>query len=110
MNPRPSRAGRMSSERKDWVNSRKCDINACSIKQEYIIPSDTKRPTYALQCKGLTAAKKEYPALKIPQSQVLQQVLKNLEAAFVSMWERGFGFPRFTHVWADAVVCFPTND
>ena len=25
-------------ERKDWANSRKCDINACSIKQEYIIP------------------------------------------------------------------------
>jgi putative transposase len=82
-------------ERKDWANSRKCDIDRCSINQEYIIPVDTKRPTYASQCKALTAAKKEYPALKIPQSQVLQQVLKNLETAFVSMWERGFGFPRF---------------
>ena len=82
-------------ERKDWVNSRKCDINCCSIKQEYIIPVDVKRPTYALQCKALTAAKGKYPILKVPQSQVLQQVLKTLEAAFVSMWERGFGFPRF---------------
>jgi putative transposase len=26
---------------------------------------------------------------------VLQQVLKQLETAFVSMWEKGFGFPRF---------------
>ena len=82
-------------ERKDWVNSRKCDVNACSIKQEYIIPVNVKRPTYALQCKSLTSAKVKYPYLKIPQSQVLQQVLKTLEAAFVSMWERGFGFPRF---------------
>lgn len=82
-------------ERKDWANSRKCDINACSVKQEYIIPADAKRPTYALQCKALTAAKKQYPALKVPQSQVLQQVLKQLETAFISMWERGFGFPRF---------------
>jgi len=82
-------------ERKDWANSRKCDISACSIKQEYIIPVDVKRPTYASQCKALTAAKKKYPHLTIPQSQVLQQVLKTLETAFVSMWERGFGFPRF---------------
>lgn len=65
-------------ERKDWANSRKCDINACSIHSEYIIPVDAKRPTYASQCKALTAAKKQYPALKIPQSQVLQQVLKSL--------------------------------
>ncbi|PPT06247.1 Transposase [Geitlerinema sp. FC II] len=43
----------------------------------------------------MTQAKKENPNLKIPQSQVLQQVLKQLEAAFVNMWERGFGFPRF---------------
>lgn len=82
-------------ERKDWANSRKCDIDRCSILLEYIIPIDTKRPTYALQCKALTAAKQEHPALKIPQSQVLQQVLKTLETAFVSMWERKFGFPRF---------------
>ena len=70
-------------ERKDWANSRKCDINCCSIKQEYIIPVDVKRPTYASQCKALTAAKKEYSILRVPQSQVLQQVLKTLEAAFV---------------------------
>ena len=70
-------------ERKDWANSRKCDVSACSIKQEYIIPVDVKRPTYASQCKALTAAKKEYPALKVPQSQVLQQVLKSLETAFI---------------------------
>ncbi|MBV8882487.1 MAG: helix-turn-helix domain-containing protein [Chroococcidiopsidaceae cyanobacterium CP_BM_RX_35] len=32
-------------ERKDWANSRKCDINACSIISEYIISGDAKRPT-----------------------------------------------------------------
>lgn len=94
-------------ERKDWVNSRKCDINSCSLVQEYIIPTDAKRPTYASQCKALTAAKKEYPDLKIPQSQVLQQVLRNLEAAFVSMWERGFGFPRFKRAGRMRSFVFP---
>jgi len=24
-------------ERKDWINSRKCTINSCSLQQEYII-------------------------------------------------------------------------
>ena len=82
-------------ERKDWVKSRKCLIDRCSIESEYIIPAESKRPTYASQCKSLSHAKKENPNLKIPQSQVLQQTLKQLETAFVNMWERGFGFPRF---------------
>lgn len=82
-------------ERKDWFVSRSCRIDACDIKSEYIIPADEPRPTYSLQCKRLTAAKKEFSELATVQSQVLQQVLKTLEAAFLSMWERGFGFPRF---------------
>ncbi|AFZ49937.1 RNA-guided endonuclease InsQ/TnpB family protein [Dactylococcopsis salina] len=82
-------------ERKDWVNSRKCPIDRCSLESEYIIPSDAPRPTYANQCKGLGVAKKKFPRLSIPQSQVLQQTLKGLEEAFVNMWNRGFGFPRF---------------
>ncbi|MFH7028087.1 MAG: RNA-guided endonuclease InsQ/TnpB family protein [Heteroscytonema crispum UTEX LB 1556] len=83
------------AERKDWYKSRSCQINACSLRSEYIIPSDAPRPTYASQCKNLTQARKEIPALKTVQSQTLQQVLRKLEQAFVSMWERNHGFPRF---------------
>lgn len=83
------------AERKDWYLSRSCQINACSLKHEYIIPAGTPRPTYASQCKALTTAKKEFPELKKVQSQVLQQTLKRLEVAFVAMWERNHGFPRF---------------
>ena len=82
-------------ERKDWVNSRKCPIDRCSLESEYIIPADSPRPTYANQCKSLGVAKKKFPRLKVPQSQVLQQTIKVLEEAFVNMWNRGFGFPRF---------------
>ncbi len=82
-------------ERKDWINSRKCDINSCSIKQEYIIPADAPRPTFARQCKTLAFAKKSIPELKLPHTHVLQQVLRQLEATFVAMWDRGHGFPRF---------------
>ena len=60
-------------ERQDFVNSRKSPINAGSIHSEYIINPDTKRPTYNSQCKSLTEAKKLYPELNSPHSQVLQQ-------------------------------------
>lgn len=77
------------------MNSRKCPIDRCSIQSEYIISPEAKRPTYASQCKSLTQAKLSNQNLKIPQAQVLQQTIKQLETAFVNMWERGFGFPRF---------------
>ncbi|NEP48863.1 MAG: transposase [Moorea sp. SIO3C2] len=83
------------AERKDWYKSRSCQINACSLRSCYIIPADTPRPTYASQCKSLTAAKKQNLELKKIQSQVLQQTLKRVETAFTNMWERNAGFPRF---------------
>lgn len=82
-------------ERKDWVNSRKVRVNACSLKQEYILSADAPRPTFYSQCKSLALAKTTNPELKIPHTHVLQQALRTLEAAFVAMWERVHGFPRF---------------
>lgn len=82
-------------ERKDWFASRSCPVNTCSIKAEYIIPADAPRPTYTSQANALTKAKKQEPLLSSVHSQVLQQTLRKLETAFLSMWERGFGFPRF---------------
>ncbi len=82
-------------ERKDWLNSRKCRIDACSIASEFIIPADTPYPNYAIQCKSLTEAKEKYPELKTVNAQVLQQVLRRLETAFVDMQRKGMGFPRF---------------
>ena len=86
------------AERKHWYKSRSCQINACSLHSEYIIPADTPRPAFALQCKSLTVAKEQYPDLKRVGAQVLQQTLKRLESAFTSMWEHNFGFPRFKKV------------
>ena len=82
-------------ERKDWYKSRSCQVNACSLRSEYIIAAETPRPTYASQCKSLTEAKRANPDLKSVQSQVLQQTLKRVENAFTSMWEQNHGFPRF---------------
>ncbi|MEQ8962469.1 MAG: transposase, partial [Coleofasciculus sp. C2-GNP5-27] len=95
------------AERKDWFRSRSCRIDACSLHSEYIIPADTKRPTYASQCRGLTVARANIPALKAVQVHVLQQTLKRLEQAFVSMWEGGHGFPRFKKAGAMRSFVFP---
>ncbi len=53
------------------------------------------RPSYFSQCKALTQARKEYPELNAAHVHVLQQTLNRLENAFVAMWDKGQGFPRF---------------
>jgi putative transposase len=72
-------------ERKDWINSRKCTINSCSLQQELIIPADAPYPNYNLQAASLTKAKKTNPELKRTNAQVLQQVLKTIDRAFNNM-------------------------
>ena len=95
------------AQRKDWFKSRSCPTNSCSVHSEYIIPAHSKRPTYASQCKGLTEARAKIPALNAVQVHVLQQTLKRLEQAFVSMWEQGHGFPRFKKVGTMRSFVFP---
>jgi putative transposase len=95
------------AERKDWFKSRSCLSYACSLHCEYIIPADTRRPTYASQCKGLTEARAKIPTLGAVQVHVLQQTLKRLEQAFVSMWEHTHGFPRFKKVGTMRSFVFP---
>ncbi|HEY9845294.1 MAG TPA: transposase, partial [Candidatus Caenarcaniphilales bacterium] len=82
-------------ERKDWLNSRKCPVNACSLKQEYIMSPAEPYPSYHVQAKRLTQAKVGNPQLKSVNAQVLQQVLRILERSFDQMKEQGKGFPRF---------------
>ena len=82
------------AERKDWSNSRKSAVNACSITREYIIPADTPYPDYYKQQNALTLAKSRIFELQDVQSQVLQDALKRLDKAFKFMRERGNGFPR----------------
>ncbi len=95
------------AERKDWFKSRSCQVNACSLSREYIIPANAARPTYASQCKALTTYRKTSPSLQRVHSQVLQQTLKRLEQAFVSMWEQDHGFPRFKKVGTMRSFVFP---
>lgn len=94
-------------ERKDWLNSRKCPINACSITSEYIIPADAPYPNYYEQANALTRAKAEFPELATVHSQVLQQVLRKLETAFVDMSRKKMGFPRFKNKYRMRSFLYP---
>ncbi len=82
-------------ERKDWINARKCAINACSLSSEYIMAADAPYPDYYKQQNALTAAKKVLIHFKDIQSQVIQEPLRRVDAAFVARKKRGYGFPRF---------------
>lgn len=95
------------AERKNWYKSRFCQVNACSLRNCYIIPADAPRPTFASQCKSLTAARKENEYLKRVNAQSLQQTLRRLEKAFVSMWEQNHGFPRFRKLGRMRSFSFP---
>ncbi|MGB3760486.1 MAG: transposase [Rivularia sp. (in: cyanobacteria)] len=95
------------AERKDWYKSRSCQIKACSLHSCYIIPADAPRPTYASQCRSLTAARKSNEFLGKINAQSLQQTLRRLEKAFVSMWEQNHGFPRFKKIRRMRSFSFP---
>ena len=94
-------------ERKDWINSRKCPVNSCSLIEEYIIAADAPYPNYHIQAKRLTIARKANPELKSVNAQVLQQVLRKLDQAFADMKSKGLGFPRFKNHYRLRSFVFP---
>jgi putative transposase len=94
-------------DRKDWIKSRKSPVNACSITSEYIISPDEPYPSYAKQCKALTKAKEKFLELKTVNAQVLQQILRRLETAFLDMQRKQMGFPRFKNHYRMRSFVFP---
>jgi putative transposase len=94
-------------ERKDWMQSRQCRVDACSIESEYIIPADIPYPNYYVQKKSLTTVRQVIPELNAVHSQVLQEVLLRLDKAFRFMQGRGFGFPRFKKYRQIRSLVFP---
>ncbi|ACK70648.1 putative transposase IS605 family [Gloeothece citriformis PCC 7424] len=95
------------TQRKDWSNSRKSDLNKCSLLKEYIIPADASYPSYKLQSASLTEARKFCPDLKGINAQVLQQVLRQLDRAFTEMKSLNKGFPRFKNKYRMRSFVFP---
>ena len=105
--------------RKLWFNSRKCDINKCSLVSEYIV-EPFEYPNYHVQSSQLTQAKKTNPWLKSGNAQAMQQALRKLERAFKDMRARGMGFPRYKkkipgqildRAWPDTEPCgYPLRD
>ncbi|WP_017303039.1 RNA-guided endonuclease InsQ/TnpB family protein [Spirulina subsalsa] len=82
------------AQRKLWYNSRSCQVNACSIRSEYIV-APFEYPNYHTQSANLTQAKKTNDFLKSGNAQAMQQTLRKLDRAFNDMKSKGLGFPRF---------------
>jgi len=94
-------------EIKDWVKSRKCSLDYCSVEYEYIIPADAPFPGYYKQQNALPKAKKEYPRLSEVPSQVLQTTIRRLHDAWNFFLKRGYGFPRFKKYGQFKSLLFP---
>ncbi len=94
-------------EIKDWFNSRKCLVDRCSIVREHILPADLKFPNEVNQLNALPDAKRVFPRLAEPPSQVLQQTIKQLHRALENFRERRFGFPRFKKFGQLKSLLFP---
>ncbi len=62
-------------QRKLWYNSRKCDINKCSLISEYVV-EPFEYPNYHIQSAELTQAKKTNPYLKSGNALAMQQSLR----------------------------------
>jgi putative transposase len=94
-------------ELKDWIASRKCPVDRCSLESEYIMGADYPFPGYHQQQNNLPKAKKEFPKLKSVPSQVLQTNIRRLHDAWDFFRERGYGFPRFKKVGQMKSMLFP---
>ena len=94
-------------ELKDWIASRKCPIDRCSLESEYIMAADYPFPGYHQQQNNLPKAKKKFPRLKVVPSQVLQTNIRRLHDAWDFFQKRGYGFPRFKKYGQMKSLLFP---
>ena len=94
-------------ELKDWITSRKCSIDRCSLESEYIMAADYPFPSYHQQQNNLPKAKKKFPRLKTVQSQVLQTNIRRLHDSWDAFQKRGYGFPRFKKYGQMKSMLFP---
>ncbi len=94
-------------ELKDWIASRKCPIDRCSLESEYIMSADYPFPGYHQQQNNLPKAKKLFPYLASVPSQVLQTNIRRLHDAWDFFQKRGYGFPRFKKYGQIKSILFP---
>ena len=94
-------------EIKDWLGSRKCVVDRCSLVHEYIIPAGTRFPSEVDQLNALPQAKKIFPRLSEVPSQVLQQTIKQLHRSWEGFQQQGHGFPRFKKFGQFKSLLFP---
>ncbi|VEP11417.1 transposase [Hyella patelloides LEGE 07179] len=94
-------------ELKDWIASRKCPIDRCSLESEYIMAAGYPFPSYHQQQNNLPKAKKKFPRLKSVPSQVLQINIRRLHDSWDSFRVRGYGFPRYKKYGQMKSILFP---
>ncbi len=95
-------------QRKLWFNSRKCEINQCSLHSEYMV-KPFEYPNYHKQSKKLGQQKKTNSFLKSGNAQAIAKTLGKLDRALADMKKKGCGFPRYKKAMKSFVL-IPAKD
>jgi transposase len=103
----PSTCNYVLREFEDWCNGRKCQVDPCLSKQEYILSADLKFPNQVQQLNALPHAHKEFPRWSEVPSQVWQQTIQKLHRSWESFQKRGYGLPRFKKYARFKCLLFP---
>ena len=98
-----------AQELKDWIASRKCPVDRCSLESEYIMSADYPFPGYQQQQNKLPKAKKDFPRLAAVPSQVSANNHQEIARCYGTFSEnRGYGFPRYKKYGQMKSVLFPS--
>ena len=72
------------------------------------MPADYPFPSYHQQQNNLPSAKKKFPRLSEPPSQVMQTNIRRLHDAWDGFRNKGFGFPRYKKYGRMRSMLFPS--
>lgn len=90
-----------------WIGANRCLYNAALAQREMVDYREHKI-NYQTQAAKLKAIKKEFPWLKEPPSQTLQQTLRDLDGAFKKFFKGEAKYPRLKKKGQLSGIRFPT--
>ena len=93
---------------KQWIGANRCLYNVALVQRE-ITDYREHKLNYGLQASELKVLKEEFPWMKEPPSQTLQQTLRDLDAAFQRFFRGEAKYPKPKKKFQSSGIRFPTS-
>lgn len=92
---------------KQWIGANRCLYNVALVQRE-MTDYREHRLNYGSQASELKVLKKEFPWMKEPPSQTLQQTLRDLDRAFQKFFKGEAKYPKPKKKFQSSGIRFPT--